>query len=59
MIWLLIAIACTPDVEDFPRSSTPLGVGAHNAPPDEGKDTGDDTGDDGTGDDDTGDTSED
>lgn len=57
MIWLLIAIACTSEVEDYPRSSTPLGVGAQDAPPDKGKDTGDDSGDDDTGD--TGGTSED
>lgn len=45
----LLAAGCSGKVEDYPRSDTPLGVGAHETPPDGGDDSGsaqpDDTGD--------------
>jgi len=43
---ILLAAGCTSKVEHFPRSDTPLGVGAHDTPPSDGpgNDTGGDTG---------------
>ena len=50
MLLLLALAACTGEVEDFPRSSTPLGVGTQQAPPASGDDTASgDTGDADTG----------
>ncbi len=44
--------ACTSQVEEFPRSSTPMGVGAQEEPPDDGEDA-----DSGEEEEDTGDAS--
>ncbi len=41
---LLVLTGCTSQVEQFPRSNAPLGVGAQGAPPASGDDTGQDTG---------------
>lgn len=49
---LLLLMGCASQVEDFPRSSTPLGVGTQSVPPAGGEDTSEsDTGQPPSGDD--------
>jgi hypothetical protein len=54
---LLLLVGCASQVETFPKSGGPLGVGAGGAPPVSGDDTGEgDTGEGDSGEGDSGET---
>jgi hypothetical protein len=43
-VLVLLLGGCSSEAEEFPRSKTPLGVGAQNTPPSSADDTAHDTG---------------